>query len=866
MKELKNYQLNAISQLMGFTDMFLNTPKNETIVFQSPTGSGKTVTMARYILELTEKSTEDLCFLWISIGKGDLQVQSYKSVRKEIGDSIECSLLENEFFGSRDIINQNEIVFVNWEKIRTKDRKTNEFKNTLMKDWEQNNFPTILSNTRANRKIILIIDESHSSATTERAMEIRDEIIAPDLTIEMSATPVFTSENINARVSVEPTDVINEGMIKKEIIINDKIAELIEKEDSEKTSELLVLESAYFKEEELKRRYKKLYDDGETTSLITPLTLIQIPNSNYGEEKRIAIEKILENKGITTENGKLAVWLSDEKINDSYEVLNANDSKVEYLIFKMAIDTGWDCPRAQVLLKFREVNSIVFEIQTVGRILRMPEAKHYSDETLNRAFVYSNIQSIAIKKEIYNPNIIKSFSSKVKEEYIPEKHILANQEITKNEDNDFSQMSFELEYEKTINNILNHAEEIDKNSITYPVGEDYDEYGKAEQTTLYDNTEENYNKKEIVEDKAENINKKSIITLKSYYKKRTDYGDITSSFYKVYEREFCKYFNIQEIDDVTAPESVTNKEKMKEAGVKFEFRKKESILTDVHIESEKVDKEIEVDQQSSLVDIIMSDSDLQYDFEKVIQNNLNGFAPVRSIPTVKTAIINVFGKYLYLRPQNKGIILMQNIIVNNSDIFGRIISTATEKYKPIHEYEVDQKEGYEINEEWHIPFDKNYNPNTNIKIESKLSIHQPLYMETKDGKVDELEVKFIKYLDTHEENIEYFWKNGSEHMNTNFGIAKEDGSAFQPDFLIQFKDGRVGIFDTKAGKGFNENDNEIKSNALQQYITDENNKGKNLIGGLVIEKNGTFYYYDRTTYKPFNDSPEQWKCFEELFN
>lgn len=125
-------------------------------------------------------------------------------------------------------------------------------------------------------------------------MEIRDEIIAPDLIIEMSATPVFTSENINARVSVEPTDVINEGIIKKEIIINDKIVELIEKEDSEKTSELLVLESAYFKEEELKRRYKKLYDDGETTSLITPLTLIQIPNSNYGEEKRITIEKFLE--------------------------------------------------------------------------------------------------------------------------------------------------------------------------------------------------------------------------------------------------------------------------------------------------------------------------------------------------------------------------------------------------------------------------------------------------------------------------------------------------------------------------------------------------------------------------------------------
>ena len=96
-------------------------------------------------------------------------------------------------------------------------------------------------------------------------------------------------------------------------------------------------------------------------------------------------------------------------------------------------------------------------------------------------------------------------------------------------------MSFELEYEKTINNILNHTEEIDKDSITYPVGED-DEFSKAEQTTLYDN------KQDIIENKVENTNKKNIITLKSYYKKRTDYGDITSSFYKVYEREFCNYY------------------------------------------------------------------------------------------------------------------------------------------------------------------------------------------------------------------------------------------------------------------------------------------------------------------------------------
>jgi len=42
-----------------------------------------------------------------------------------------------------------------------------------------------------------------------------------------------------------------------------------------------------------------------------------------------------------------------------------NNSKVEFLIFKTAIATGWDCPRAQILVRFREVKSIQFEIQTI---------------------------------------------------------------------------------------------------------------------------------------------------------------------------------------------------------------------------------------------------------------------------------------------------------------------------------------------------------------------------------------------------------------------------------------------------------------------------------------------------------------------
>lgn len=98
MKELKNYQEKAIKRLIHHSLFYLSEDGKETIVFQAPTGSGKTFTMARFILELSKTCDKDLCFLWISIGKGELQRQSYKSVKREIDDSLKCSLLENEFF------------------------------------------------------------------------------------------------------------------------------------------------------------------------------------------------------------------------------------------------------------------------------------------------------------------------------------------------------------------------------------------------------------------------------------------------------------------------------------------------------------------------------------------------------------------------------------------------------------------------------------------------------------------------------------------------------------------------------------------------------------------------------------------------
>ncbi|NCB49571.1 MAG: hypothetical protein EOM53_02695 [Alphaproteobacteria bacterium] len=410
MKELKHYQEEAVDKLHKYINMGFNEKKATSIVFRSPTGSGKTFIMSQLILDVIkddELKNLDFCFLWVSIGKGNLHQQSYKSLKKEFKVFPNVYLLENEFSGGREVINKNDVVVLNWEKLRTKDNETGKWKNIVMKDKETNNFIDVLNNTRAEgRKIILIIDESHASTNTDRANELRDEIIRPDITLEMSATPAL--KDYDYKYGVDPTDVIKEGMIKKEILINENIDKISE---NELDSETLILESAYKKRRELKKAYEEAGED------INPLVIVQLPNSADGEKKKDVVEDFLRNKGIHTEKRNLAIWLSEEKVHNEEVFLTPNNSNVDFLIFKQAIDTGWNCPRAQVMVKFRETKSITFEIQTVGRILRMPEAHHYDNEVLNKAYVYTNLQSIDVKREEYNPNIIKSLSIKRKDFY-----------------------------------------------------------------------------------------------------------------------------------------------------------------------------------------------------------------------------------------------------------------------------------------------------------------------------------------------------------------------------------------------------------------------------------------------------------------
>ena len=768
-KELKKYQENAVEELIIKSKILLKkNADGKTVVFKAPTGSGKTFTMSQYIKQVVEELRGiNVCFLWLSPGEGNLHLQSYKSLKEDLESYPPVALLDQEFFGSRKTINVDEVVVCNWQKLSSKDSKTGEWKNILMKDKETTNFRELVKNTRESGiKIILIIDESHSKSEAKRAFELRNDIIKPDLTIEMSATPTLKEGEYNERVEVAPSDVIDQGMIKKEIIINENIGDI---EDKNITSQELIMEAAFNKREELKHWYKELGLN------INPLVLIQIPVSEAGEDKRVFVEGFLAEKGITYENRKLALWMSgkENKINQENWELIPNDSEVEFLIFKQAIDTGWDCPRAQVLVGFRKIESMVFELQTVGRIMRMPEAKHYLNDILNKAYIYTNSNPRWVKfegeEDWINKNIIKSIS--VKRE---------------------------------------------------------DVYRKLE--------------------------------LRSYYRNRIDFGDITAVFYESLEKVLCDYFDVKK-GKFEFSFADKNKKLLKKKIDIDGLSGKEELIFNKIIDAKYFDymdqEKIEYDENFFAC---LSDDDKERAFESIIKHSIQNFAPKRSVKIVANAMYKWFKKYIGINMYDLGVIYVQNIVLNNPEEFSELISKSVTEYKPVKEKEKMEKikENEIWDEKWEISESRNYNPNTYKPYPYKIS----LYKHIQDKKTylnfdSKIEKEFIDILEENREKIVWWWQNGNEHMALNFGVKYGDGSTFQPDFLVMFKNGTLGIFDTKAS-GDREDANKIKAEALQKYITEENKRKKKdvLFGGLIIKEGEHFRINSDNIYSSFADINE----------
>lgn len=388
MKTLK-YQQDAISELTNKTVKLLNLGgSRRKIVFEAPTGAGKTVmtcqTLANIVDELRTRGDsrfKECAFIWFAPRK--LHLQSYMSLKGAFGETCKLTQVMFDELDQSEGIQPGEILFVNWESV-------NKEKNIIVRDSESS--ASLYEITRRTQEelglpLVAVIDEEHMfwSNTADKTKTVLERI-NPAVELRISATP--KTSHPDERTKVYRQDVINAEMIKKEVVLNPEI-DINGSEDEIAMNERLI-KAALEKRNQIAEAYKT---EGVN---INPLLLIQLPNDKKeamtAEDEKVAeqVKTYLKYMcDITEENGKLAVWLSNEKSN--LAGLENPNNLAQVLLFKEAIALGWDCPRAAVLLIFRKLSSDQFTIQTVGRILRMPEQKHYPNDLLNVGYVYTDI-------------------------------------------------------------------------------------------------------------------------------------------------------------------------------------------------------------------------------------------------------------------------------------------------------------------------------------------------------------------------------------------------------------------------------------------------------------------------------------------
>lgn len=367
--KLKDFQINTVNKLLDATSI----GSKKEVLLQAPTGSGKTIILLSYIEEYLKENNK-MVFVWLTPGKGDLEEQSRKKMVKFLPHhntkNIQDVLLQG--FEAKDT------AFINWETITKKD-------NNALKEAERKNLYERVREAHNNGyKFIIIVDEEHLNKTVKAEAILQ--YMNPEYIVRVSAT---TKTNKEAEfIKIDELEVINAGLITRALYINENVSnQTILSNEHE-----YLLDLAINKRKAIKDEYIKLGVQ------VNPLIIIQVPNKSDDLIKQI--EKILEERNYTYDRKNLAIWLSDRKEN--IENIENNESNQAVLIMKQAISTGWDCPRAKILVKLRDNMSEDFETQTIGRIRRMPQAHHYDNVLLDNCYLYTFDEKYetAVKQEL----------------------------------------------------------------------------------------------------------------------------------------------------------------------------------------------------------------------------------------------------------------------------------------------------------------------------------------------------------------------------------------------------------------------------------------------------------------------------------
>ena len=421
---LKPYQETASREILERLDdanQVRAIGKQAAFALSAPTGAGKTVIATDVFEKLLLPSDdrvpdEKAVIIWFS-DNPDLNRQSRHRIEGASSNlhgrtvEIDNSFIKNEF-------EPGKIYFLNTQKLSkgtvlTGGRKKNDSNFELFDnapDLTQVTIWDTLRNTllSSDHNVYFVVDEAHRGSGKQTDREtILQRLIAghtPDgatapvppmpVVLGISATPGKFKKMLNdmpgARMVLEdvdvPTDEVQESGLLKDIV------ELqIPGEEGEAFENVFVRQAARLLAESTQRWSEYHIEQGGDDKRVVPLMVVQVQDLATPEDMYRVITALREGWPELPHDcfahvfGEHAAIQAGDTVIPYIEPQHVEDREwIRVLFAKTAISTGWDCPRAEVMVSYRPANDEDFITQVIGRMVRSPLARRIpGDDLLN---------------------------------------------------------------------------------------------------------------------------------------------------------------------------------------------------------------------------------------------------------------------------------------------------------------------------------------------------------------------------------------------------------------------------------------------------------------------------------------------------
>ena len=409
---LRDFQATATERLYALARLAKQGAQEgltQAVVLASPTGSGKTIIVTALMERLADGYEEhapddDSVFLWLS-DQLDLNEQSRRKILAASTTFTTADLVTLDSSFDQERFTPRKIYFLNIQKLARNTNLVTRGDGRRFTIWD-----TISNTAHAiPASFWVILDEAHrgmlQGAEAQLALTIAQKFIKGSpgetppipLILGISATPerfiqlLAGTPRSRHEHPISPEEIRASGLLKQRIILWHPT--------DRHPSEWSLLAAAS-ERLNLYRDQWSSYCRTQGEPVVNPVLVVQVEDAAEGKITRTdileAIRVLEEILGPLSLPEMAHSFQTRDPVRLGNRVLRyvsppdiQDDPRLRVVFFKSTLNTGWDCPRAEVIMSFRRAVDYTHIAQLVGRLVRTPLARTIdSNEFLNSVGLY----------------------------------------------------------------------------------------------------------------------------------------------------------------------------------------------------------------------------------------------------------------------------------------------------------------------------------------------------------------------------------------------------------------------------------------------------------------------------------------------